>query len=335
MLLGRLVFGLGGESLSVSQSTIVAQWFHDKELAFAMGFNISIARLGSALNSGLSPILFTQTGDVWVPLLVGIFLCIASTCSGLCLNYMDKVSDEREGRTELAKVEDKVSWEDIKSFSTMYWLLVFDCLLIYGAYFSFTNNANDIMCDRFGFTTDRAGLMLTIIFIIAAIITPIFGKIVDKIGKRALIMQFSITLLIVAHCIVAFMPDSEPGSPNYFIVVPLVMMGVFYATYAAIIWPCYPLVVEVRALGTAFGIVTACQNAMLVVAPLLVGYIHDNTTGDGTGYFWTEIFLIGIAVCGWLCNLVVNVADVSRGKILNSRREVGPKQSAISSFAHH
>jgi MFS family permease len=81
MLFGRFVFGLGGESLCVSQSAMVQQWFCkslDDEcqprdgmgkpvkkfsakfglgLAFAMGLNLSLARGGSALNNWASPAL--------------------------------------------------------------------------------------------------------------------------------------------------------------------------------------------------------------------------------------------------------------------------------------
>jgi MFS family permease len=46
-LMGRVIFGLGGESMSVAQSAFVSIWFKGKELAFAFGVNISIARLGS------------------------------------------------------------------------------------------------------------------------------------------------------------------------------------------------------------------------------------------------------------------------------------------------
>jgi len=32
-------------------------------------------------------------------------------------------------------------------------------------------------------------------------------------------------------------------------------MGIFYATYAAIFWPCIPLIVEKNMIGTAYGVV--------------------------------------------------------------------------------
>jgi MFS family permease len=53
MAAGRLVFGIGAESLIVSVTTAIARWFKGKELSFAFGVNLTIARLGSfaALNS--------------------------------------------------------------------------------------------------------------------------------------------------------------------------------------------------------------------------------------------------------------------------------------------
>jgi hypothetical protein len=37
MLLGRAVFGLGSDAISVAQQVLIADWFKDQELAFALG----------------------------------------------------------------------------------------------------------------------------------------------------------------------------------------------------------------------------------------------------------------------------------------------------------
>jgi MFS family permease len=47
MLIGRLIFGLGAESMIVAINTIIAKWFKGKNLSFAFGLNLTIARLGS------------------------------------------------------------------------------------------------------------------------------------------------------------------------------------------------------------------------------------------------------------------------------------------------
>ncbi len=49
MATGRLIFGMGAESLIVAVTTALARWFRGKELSFAFGVNLTIARLGSFL----------------------------------------------------------------------------------------------------------------------------------------------------------------------------------------------------------------------------------------------------------------------------------------------
>lgn len=50
MLFGRALFGIGGEAISVIQASITSEWFKNKELAFALGLNICIARFGSVVS---------------------------------------------------------------------------------------------------------------------------------------------------------------------------------------------------------------------------------------------------------------------------------------------
>jgi hypothetical protein len=61
-LAGRVFFGFGGESLGVASSSLLALWFKGKEMALAMGIQLSISRLGSAINvrSFFSSIRFTN-----------------------------------------------------------------------------------------------------------------------------------------------------------------------------------------------------------------------------------------------------------------------------------
>lgn len=53
-LFGRAVFGLGGESLSVASSALLAIWFKNREMALAMGINLTVSRLGSVANNNIS-----------------------------------------------------------------------------------------------------------------------------------------------------------------------------------------------------------------------------------------------------------------------------------------
>ena len=47
MAAGRLIFGLGAESMIVAITVAIGQWFVGRQLGFAFGVNLSIARAGS------------------------------------------------------------------------------------------------------------------------------------------------------------------------------------------------------------------------------------------------------------------------------------------------
>ena len=59
MLVGRVIFGLGGESLNTTQFAVIVQWFAVNELGFAMGLCLSMARIGNVLNDVISPRIAT------------------------------------------------------------------------------------------------------------------------------------------------------------------------------------------------------------------------------------------------------------------------------------
>lgn len=67
VLLGRFFFGLGGESISVAQSALVERWFASRELAFALGASLSLARFGSVINNQLSPYIARVSYSVAKP----------------------------------------------------------------------------------------------------------------------------------------------------------------------------------------------------------------------------------------------------------------------------
>ena len=59
MLFGRIIFGLGGESLNTTQYAIIVEWFAVNQIAFALGVCLSFARFGNVLNDIISPRIAT------------------------------------------------------------------------------------------------------------------------------------------------------------------------------------------------------------------------------------------------------------------------------------
>lgn len=103
-LLGRFVFGLGGECMTVAQSTIVSQWFKGKELAFAFGLNLSISRLGSTLNGLIEPTYAAEHG-LGGAVFFGFGVCCFSLLAAAGLVSVDTYADKKDGNTS-AKLSD-------------------------------------------------------------------------------------------------------------------------------------------------------------------------------------------------------------------------------------
>lgn len=78
-------------------------------------------------------------------------------------------------------------------------------------------------------------------------------------GTSGLIFVIHIIWLMVPTCpkpgifiyIIIFL--DEICSPVYYY-IPLILMGVFYSFFGSVIWPCFPLVMDKKYIGTAFGV---------------------------------------------------------------------------------
>ena len=53
-------------------------------------------------------------------------------------------------------------------------------------------------------------------------------------------------------------------------------------------------------MGTAYGLVTSMQNLNLTVSPVIFGAIHDTTTDNRGGYFWSGAFVMFQALIAYI-----------------------------------
>ena len=68
----------------------MSKWFKGKELAMALGLNISISRLGSVINGVVIPKIYNDEhmDNLGLALLVGFFVCIFSL---ICATFLGKM----------------------------------------------------------------------------------------------------------------------------------------------------------------------------------------------------------------------------------------------------
>lgn len=303
-LIGRTVFGFGGETLSVASSTLLASWFRGKEVAFAMGINLTISRLGSVVNDNLSPAL-EKSSSLPAALWFGFFVVVVSTFCTLLVIFMDIWSTKKYGKSALDLEENSFSWKSMKNFSTSYWLITLSCLIVYSAILPFNNNASKFLQKEYGYTKKEAGAVMGIPFIISAVGSPFLGGLVDFVGMRAVLLLISSGLLCMSHAFMAF-SDITPY-------LTLSILGTAYCIYSSAMWPAIAYVVPHEDVGTAYGLTTAVQNAGLAAVPMIVGKLHD----DSGGYKKVELFFFILGIFGIAIGIMLNLVDVRNGSVLN------------------
>ena len=94
---------------------------------------------------------------------------------------------------------------------------------------------------------------------ISGLASPILGLMIDKFGKRALFVTQSSIFVLLACATTMLIPPVSPAasSPQYWCIIPLVLLGIGYSIFAAALWGCIPYTVHSRLVGTAFGLCTA------------------------------------------------------------------------------
>ena len=278
MATGRLIFGLGAESLIVSVTTAIAKWFKGKELSFAFGVNLTIARLGSflALNS---PTWARPAFENWQwPLLIsvafGTFCIIGPMIYWLMENRAEKAYHLGEaGETE------KVVFSDLFRFPRSYVYVVLLCVTFYSAIFPFQTFAVKFFIEAHGTTREFGGFLSSMITLFAMIFTPIFGYMVDRVGKRALFMMWGSLLLVPVYLMMAYTTVD--------LLIPMAMMGIAFSLVPAVMWPAVAYLVDENRLGTAYGLMTMIQNIGLFGFNLLIGWANDYSgasVGNPGGY---------------------------------------------------
>ena len=267
MATGRLIFGMGAESLIVAVTTATAKWFRGKELSFAFGINLMIARLGSWLAQN-SPTWARFAYSSWrSPLLISVGFGTFCVTSAIAYWAMEVYAEKRYELGHAGST-DKVVFSDVYKFGVSYWYIVALCIVFYSAIFPFETFAIKFFMEAHGTSRELGGFLVSILTAFTMFGTPAFGLFADKIGKRALLMMLGSLLLIPVYLMM--------GYTHVSLYVPMAMMGIAFSLIPAVMWPSVAYIVDQSKLGTAYGLMTMIQNIGLAGFNLLIGWANDH-----------------------------------------------------------
>ena len=310
---GCAMFGLGSEIAGVTVNRAIAKWFKGREIAFAMGLQLALARLGTAVALIMVPrivdlegyIPFSETSK---PAVVGMVLLLGALVLWGLFVAMDYGADRRGAAAGAAaagasdtgsSAEDRFRFRDVlKVITDRHFILIsLLCVFFYCCVVSFRKFATAILMPRFGIDSDVASVMVAMIPFFTLVFAPLFGAVVDRVGRGTKIMILGSAMILFSHLTVAF----APGVPAFgFIAIGVLGLG--YSLVPAAMWPSLPKIIAESRLGTAFSLVYWVQNIGLFTVPIVVGHIIDRASSPVVA----EYFFIGLAVCAIVVSVLLS-----------------------------
>ncbi|MBI3004149.1 MAG: MFS transporter [Ignavibacteriales bacterium] len=280
MISGRVVLGLGAESLIVAVTTALAKWFKGKELSFAFGVNLTIARLASVAadnsptwaSSVFYPLGPSEPASWQGPLMIAVGAGVLGVVAAMVYWWLESIAERRYSLGEAGE-PDKLEFSKIFKFNASYWYIVGLCFTFYSAIFPFRTFAIKFFMDTqfAGVNPDAAresaGFFNSLLPLSAMFATPLFGLLVDKVGKRALFMLFGSFLLMPVYLMMMY--------SGLTLWIPVSMMGIAFSLIPAVMWPSVAYIVEQNRLGTGYALMTLIQQIGFFALNLAIGMAND------------------------------------------------------------
>ena len=293
--LGFAFFGIGYEMCGITVSKVVVRWFSGKEMALAMGLQVAMARLGTALALNFSLPIALNWG-LPKPLLIGVFCVGVGLIAYLYYCTMDRRLDKEQGKQDTTQGDDeKFHFSDMKITikNPGFWLITLLCLFYYSALYPFLDFATKLMISKYGVEASLAGAIPSILPYTSIVLTPLFGAWFDNKGRGATMMVIGSVLLTITLFVFAM-----PLNSSWIAVTLMCVLGIAFSLLPAALWPAVPKIVPMKQLGTSYSIIYYIQNIGLMLIPVLIGKVLErNTVGEQVDYTHSLIIFGVIGVC--------------------------------------
>ena len=327
MLCGRLLLGAGSEMFFIIGNALLAVWFKDKEISFAMSIDISACRIGGALallvNSEIYKLLqFIPGGTnrLGSTLLVGFVAYLMAIACSIIIIIIDYCGEKKTNREKFTFK--KIRCSDIKDFNLSFWLIVGASSLYYLVIFSFIGIGQLYFVLKFGLGITAANVANSVVFSGVAVVTPLIGLLVDATGFHVSWGILGTLVGMVSHLLFAF------SSPNAIVIPYLsgVISSLSYSFFASGIWPLPALMIREHQVATAYGLLKCPYHISMSIMTIVTGIIVDRA-----GYFFLEVFFflvlyLTLALLVYLLLLDIT-SDTPTVNISNKRRRRGSKKS--------
>lgn len=321
IMVGRGVYAVGLDVLTIVQSIIAVKWFTSKDLSTVLGWNCSMCYFGSNLNIAFSPLIYSFTERLWVPCGLGTFFCFLSFSAGIWYVLLDRLLVKQLEANEITEAlkEQQPNCGDFKKMSCLYWLISLFYYTFYLSVDGVTTTINDQIHHRFGFSNIVAGNLVLIYYLQLIFVCPLIGKLADKVGKRAHFLIIAGIICVSGQLLLGMLSDTT--SEGFVVILPLFMLGLSDAIFETVSWSCLLLSLEPNMTAIGYGLANSGMNLCNVIGMILIGAIQDETSEVKYGYYYSQIFCAGVAATALLIAITIWICDRMGAKKLSAPAE--------------
>lgn len=261
-LLGRFILGVGGAFIVVGVPTIIPQWFGHKELGKAMGLYGTNMPVATILAFPTATVLAQNFNDWRYPFYVGSVLAVLVAVVFVAVVREGPMKGERTpiGLTEVKKaVRNSEIWK-----ASLVWMF-FNAAAI--AYLSWAK----VLFETFkGLQPIEASIFASVLMYAAVVFVPLFGWASDKTERRKPFLVVGSIAMALALIVTSF-------SSGLMLVVSVILLGIAAASVPPVVMTIPPQNSPPNLAGTAFSIVTLCQNIGIAFSAPYAGYLIQTT----------------------------------------------------------
>jgi MFS family permease len=129
---------------------------------------------------------------------------------------------------------------------------------------------------------------------------PLFGLLADRVGKRALLMAVGSALLVPPFLLMAHTQLPLGLSMG--------LLGLAFALVPAVLWPAVTYLVPDARLGSAYALMTFCQQVGWAAMAWGIGKVKDVTgasAANPAGWTWVMWMLAALASAGFVFSFLL------------------------------
>lgn len=335
-LFGRVFFGVGEGSVVVGARVLIAHWFRNRELTFAMGVAVAVTNLSKMLaKATVAPVALYFGGYVQA-LWYGVVICLVSVVVGVAVckytSHLQRLVDERveddapldtglgwlnefaDSKRRRRRIEmqlppppsgEQVSCESVQEFTPMFWNIAILHVVFVTVFHLFQNVSSSYLNERYGYSVVKSGLVSATshTFVVFA---PFIGLFIDQFGGRMYWIVASALLSILAYGLMIF-TEVTP-------VVSMLLISVCLSFTPTILMAAIPSSVSRRSFGAAFGIVEITDAVGASIGNLVIGYLRDKTGS----YELDMVMLFGMAMITFVLSVLLVFQDKQHGGMLSA-----------------